>query len=61
MNFIGLPKEFINIVEIGKKDPAHSIANKTLAGKLKPNEILCDKKLSLKKLFSSRRVKKLLK
>jgi len=61
LTFSKISKNSLQIKEIGKKDPSHRIANQTFSGKIKPNKIITVKELSLEKIFSSKKVRKLLK
>jgi len=51
----------IKFDNIGRKDLSHKIANQTFSGKLKPNEIINEKQITLAKIIPQKKLKEYLK
>jgi hypothetical protein len=54
-------KDQIRFDLVGKKDLSHKVANQTFNGKLKPNNIITEKQISLSKICPINKIKKVLK
>ncbi len=61
LKFSKLKKSQIKFTQVGKKDASHRIANQTFSGKLKPNEIILTKNLTLKNILPEKKLKQFLK
>jgi hypothetical protein len=56
-----IKKEQIKFDQLGKKDSSHRIAYQTFCGKLKPNDIIDEERLNLKKIVHNNKLKEFMK
>lgn len=61
LNHLSAGKDQIQFHTLGKADPSHRIANQTFSGKLRPNEIITEKELSLTGIIPPKKLKEYLK